>query len=218
MSKSTQCAVSLMRNQVKAIFSLCGDVMRLIRRSPSVVISRVNGVATAAGAQLVATSDLAVATSHSTFATPGMSLSSRSSPMTCGVHSSCVYVGVRVGLYCTTPGVAVSRSVPAKTAFRMLATGRPITAHEALQQGLISHVVDGQDGQQATETMLDDNIAEIVHDIINSGSQVCDVTSTLLSRRHLHRPLTLCRFRGWASGRSTHRWVCDLKVMAWRRR
>lgn len=92
-----------------------------------------------------------------------------------------------MGLYCTTPGVAVSRSVPAKTAFRMLATGRPITATEALTQGLISHVT-----QEDSEKALDDLIAEITGDITGSGSQVSHENSPKFHRNStmiiFHRP------------------------------
>lgn len=78
-----------------------------------------DGVAAAAGCQMVAMCDIVMASSRSTFSTPGVSL----------------------GLFCSTPGVAVARSVPMKTASYMLYTGLPITADEALTAGLISKVV-----------------------------------------------------------------------------
>lgn len=81
--------------------------------------SQVDGIAAAAGCQLVAMCDVVVASSHSTFSTPGVNL----------------------GLFCSTPGVAVARSVPMKVASYMLYTGLPITAEEALKAGLVSRVV-----------------------------------------------------------------------------
>ncbi|MEK7806545.1 MAG: enoyl-CoA hydratase-related protein, partial [Chloroflexota bacterium] len=93
-------------------------VMEAIRLLPKPVIAQVQGMATAAGCQLVATCDLAVAAETASFATPG----------------------VQIGLFCTTPGVAVSRAVMPKKAMEMLLTGNPISAREALEYGLISRV------------------------------------------------------------------------------
>ncbi|XP_053344373.1 enoyl-CoA hydratase domain-containing protein 3, mitochondrial [Clarias gariepinus] len=101
------------------VFSVCSEVMSLIQDLPVPVIAMVNGIATAAGCQLVASCDIAVATDKSSFATPG----------------------VNVGLFCSTPGVAIGRAVPRKIAMEMLFTGRPITAQEALLHGLVSKVV-----------------------------------------------------------------------------
>ncbi|GAA6101402.1 enoyl-CoA hydratase domain-containing protein 3, mitochondrial isoform X1 [Tachysurus ichikawai] len=101
------------------VFRVCTEVMTLIQDLPVPVIAMVNGIATAAGCQLVASCDIAVATDKSSFATPG----------------------VNVGLFCSTPGVAIGRSVPRKVAMEMLFTGRPITAQEALLHGLVSKVV-----------------------------------------------------------------------------
>ncbi|XP_041832913.1 enoyl-CoA hydratase domain-containing protein 3, mitochondrial [Melanotaenia boesemani] len=101
------------------VFHTCAEVMTLIQDIPVPVIAMVNGVATAAGCQLVASCDIAVATEKSTFATPG----------------------VNVGLFCSTPAVAIGRAVPRKVAMEMLFTGAPISAHDALLHGLISKVV-----------------------------------------------------------------------------
>ncbi|XP_043965011.1 enoyl-CoA hydratase domain-containing protein 3, mitochondrial [Gambusia affinis] len=101
------------------VFQTCSEVMTLIQDLPIPVIAMVNGVATAAGCQLVASCDIAVATEKSTFATPG----------------------VNVGLFCSTPAVAIGRAVPRKVAMEMLLTGSPISAHDALLHGLISKVV-----------------------------------------------------------------------------
>lgn len=100
------------------VFALCTDVMEAIRGLPQPVIAQVQGLATAAGCQLVASCDLAVASEDAAFATPG----------------------VKIGLFCTTPGVALGRAVPAKKAMEMLLTGTPISAQEALACGLVNRV------------------------------------------------------------------------------
>jgi enoyl-CoA hydratase/carnithine racemase len=101
------------------LFALCARVMLGLRRLPQPVIARVQGIATAAGCQLVAACDLAVASSEATFATPG----------------------VKIGLFCTTPMVPLVRAVPPKPALEMLLTGKPITAQRAHEFGLVNQVV-----------------------------------------------------------------------------
>jgi enoyl-CoA hydratase/carnithine racemase len=101
------------------LFALCARVMLGWRRLPQPVVARVHGVATAAGCQLVAACDLAVAAEAATFATPG----------------------VKIGLFCTTPMVPLVRAVPSKAALEMLLTGQPITARRALELGLVNRVV-----------------------------------------------------------------------------
>ncbi|XP_068128763.1 enoyl-CoA hydratase domain-containing protein 3, mitochondrial-like [Hyperolius riggenbachi] len=101
------------------VFEACVKLMTTIQTIPVPVIAQVNGLATAAGCQLVASCDLAVASEKSQFATPG----------------------VNVGLFCSTPAVALGRAVPRKVALEMLFTGEPISAHDALLHGLISKVV-----------------------------------------------------------------------------
>ncbi|XP_077565518.1 enoyl-CoA hydratase domain-containing protein 3, mitochondrial [Stigmatopora nigra] len=107
------------RDYHQRVFGTCTQVMTLIRDVPVPVIAMVNGLATAAGCQLVASCDLAVASDRSAFATPG----------------------VNVGLFCSTPAVALGRAVPRKVAMEMLFTGAPISAHDALLHGLLSRVV-----------------------------------------------------------------------------
>ncbi len=102
------------------LFTQCSDVMLSIQRLPVPVIARVQGIATAAGCQLVATCDLAVASSVARFAVSG----------------------VNVGLFCSTPGVALSRNVLRKAAFEMLVTGEFISAEQAKASGLINRVVE----------------------------------------------------------------------------
>ena len=108
------------RESYSGVFADCTRVMELIRLLPKPVIAQVQGLATAAGCQLVATCDLSVASETAKFATPG----------------------VQIGLFCTTPGVAVARAVMPKKAMEMLLTGAPIPASEALEFGLISRVAD----------------------------------------------------------------------------
>jgi len=101
------------------LFAQCGRMMMTIQRLPQVVIARVHGTATAAGCQLVAMCDLAVAASDSRFAVSGVNL----------------------GLFCSTPSVALSRNLSRKAAFEMLVTGDFITAEQALAKGLVNRVV-----------------------------------------------------------------------------
>ncbi|RUS73375.1 hypothetical protein EGW08_018853, partial [Elysia chlorotica] len=116
------------RDHHEEVFSTCTSVMNLIQDLEVPVIAQVTGLATAAGCQLVATCDIAVASENSQFATPG----------------------VNVGLFCTTPGVAVGRSVPRKVAMEMLFTGHPISAQDALLHGLVSKVVPEEDVERET--------------------------------------------------------------------
>jgi enoyl-CoA hydratase/carnithine racemase len=104
---------------VNALFTLCTDVMETIRLLPKPVIAQVHALATAAGCQLVATCDLVVASEDAAFATPG----------------------VKTGLFCTTPGVAVARAVGPRKAMEMLLTGTPISAREAQHADLVNRVV-----------------------------------------------------------------------------
>ncbi len=112
-----------------AVFDACTRVMEAIRLLPKPVIAQVQGLATAAGCQLVATCDIAVAADTAAFATPG----------------------VQIGLFCTTPGVAVARSVMPKKAMEMLLTGKPISAQEAIAFGLISRIAPADELE--TQTM-----------------------------------------------------------------
>ena len=101
------------------LFDACCELMEAIRAVPQPVVAAVDGVATAAGCQVVAACDLAVATDRSRFATPG----------------------VRIGLFCSTPMVPLSRAVGRKRAMEMLLTGDPIDAATAADWGLVNKVV-----------------------------------------------------------------------------
>ena len=107
------------RQHYERVFQQCSRLMMSIVRLPQPVIARVHGIATAAGCQLVASCDLAIASDAARFATPG----------------------VNIGLFCSTPMVALSRAVPRKPAMEMLLTGDMIAADEARQWGLVNRVV-----------------------------------------------------------------------------
>jgi enoyl-CoA hydratase/carnithine racemase len=109
------------RAAYEKIFAQCSELMLAIVRLPKPVIAEVHGIATAAGCQLVASCDLAVAAETARFATPG----------------------VNIGLFCSTPMVALSRAVGRKPALEMLLTGEPIDAARARELGLVNRVVPG---------------------------------------------------------------------------
>jgi enoyl-CoA hydratase/carnithine racemase len=113
----------------RELFDTCVELMETIQAVPQPVIAQVQGIATAAGCQLVASCDLAVAAETATFATPG----------------------IKIGLFCSTPMVALSRSIPSKLAMQMLLTGDPISAELALAAGLINVVapLEGLDAATA---------------------------------------------------------------------
>ena len=123
------------RQHYEAVFKQCARLMTAIVRLPKPVIARVHGVATAAGCQLVASCDLAVAAADARFATPG----------------------VNIGLFCSTPMVALSRAVPCKAAMEMLLTGELIDADEAQRLGLVNRVVPAD--------RLDDAVNELARTI-----------------------------------------------------
>jgi enoyl-CoA hydratase/carnithine racemase len=120
----------------RAMFSQCTDLMLTTQRLPQPVIARVHGIATAAGCQLVAACDMAIAASDARFAVSG----------------------INVGLFCSTPGVALSRNIGRKQAFEMLVTGEFIDAETALRFGLVNRVVPS--------TRLDSEIEELVEGIL----------------------------------------------------
>lgn len=115
------------------VFRSCYDTMRAIREIPQPVIAQVHGIATAGGCQLVAACDLAVAAEDALFATPG----------------------VKIGLFCTTPSVFLSRNVGRKKAMEMLLTGDFISAGEALTHGLVNKVVPPGELEEATRKMAE---------------------------------------------------------------
>jgi enoyl-CoA hydratase/carnithine racemase len=114
------------------LFAQCGQMMMSIQRLQVPVIAKVQGIATAAGCQLVAQCDLAVASADSKFAVSGVNL----------------------GLFCATPSVALSRNLSRKAAFEMLVTGDFLSAQEALSQGLINKIADPAELDAAVETLV----------------------------------------------------------------
>lgn len=117
----------------QALFNQCSQMMLTLSRMPQVVIAKVQGIATAAGCQLVASCDLAVASSTAKFATSG----------------------INVGLFCSTPAVAVSRNLSPKQAFEMLITGEFIDAETAAAQGLINRVAAPEDLDNTLQALID---------------------------------------------------------------
>ncbi len=130
----------------REIFEACVALMTTIQRIPQPVIAEVQGIATAAGCQLVAACDLAVASTTARFATPG----------------------VRIGLFCSTPMVALSRAVGRKRAMEMLLTGDPVDAQTALAWGLINRVTE-PDALRAQALILGNKIAEASRRVVALG-------------------------------------------------
>ena len=114
------------------LFTQCSDLMLTIQRLPVPVIARVEGIATTAGCQLVAMCDLAVASSTARFAVSG----------------------VNVGLFCSTPGVAISRNILRKPAFEMLVTGEFVSAAEAKARGLVNRVAEPEQLDSELEKLV----------------------------------------------------------------
>jgi enoyl-CoA hydratase/carnithine racemase len=128
--------------EYRDLFGTCARMMHRLRRLPQPVIARVQGMATAAGCQLVAACDLAVASERASFATPG----------------------VKIGLFCATPMVPLVRAIPAKPAFEMLLTGEPISARRAFELGLVNRVVP--------EGELDSTVLQYVNPVLASSAEV----------------------------------------------
>lgn len=135
-------------SEYKLIFDQCNRMMQMIHDIPQPVIAQVQGIATAAGCQLVAWCDLAVAAEGAKFATPG----------------------VKIGLFCTTPSVAVVRAIGRKAAMEMLLTGRFFPAHEARELGLINRVVPLEELETATEALAN-QIAEASRFVLSIGKR-----------------------------------------------
>ena len=132
----------------RRIFDVCCRLMETIQAIPQPVIAQVHGVATAAGCQLVATCDLVVASEDARFATPG----------------------VRIGLFCSTPMVALSRAVGQKKSMEMLLTGDFISAREAKAEGLVNRVVAAGDLDSETRALAD-RISEASPLVVGVGKQ-----------------------------------------------
>jgi len=127
------------------LFDVCTELMETIHRVRQPVIAKVHGIATAAGCQLVAACDLAVAAEGTRFATPG----------------------VKIGLFCSTPMVPLSRAVGRKRALEMLLTGAPIDASTALEWGLVNRIVPAEE--------LEDAVTELVAAIAASSPRTLGI-------------------------------------------
>ena len=118
-------------NHFREIFGVCTEMMLLIHKIPQPVIAQVHGIATAAGCQLVAACDLAIASSDARFATPG----------------------VKIGLFCTTPMVPLVRAIGRRRAMKMLLTGNFISAADAERYGLVNEVVPLEELEKKTREL-----------------------------------------------------------------
>jgi enoyl-CoA hydratase/carnithine racemase len=130
------------------VFRCCAELMEAVRMMPQPVIAQVDGLATAAGCQLVATCDLVVCSEDARFATPG----------------------VKIGLFCTSPGVALARAVSQKKAMEMLLTGTPLSAEEAERAGLVNRIVPSEALGEAT-LELAQQIAEASSQTVSIGKE-----------------------------------------------
>jgi len=135
-------------NDYRRIFDVCTQLMTKIQSIPQPVIAQVQGIATAAGCQLVATCDLAISSDQASFATPG----------------------VRIGLFCTTPMVALSRAVGRKRAMEMLLTGKVVDPATAAEWGLVNCVVPAAELEAETRRLAC-RIAEASSFTVGLGKQ-----------------------------------------------
>ena len=130
------------------LFDVCCELMETIQSIPQPVIAKVHGIATAAGCQLAATCDLVLASEDARFATPG----------------------VKIGLFCSTPMVALSRAVGQKKAMEMLLTGEFVSAEEALAEGLVNKVVPAEELEAETRKLAE-KTAEASPLVVGIGKQ-----------------------------------------------
>jgi enoyl-CoA hydratase/carnithine racemase len=130
------------------LFDVCCELMEAIQGIPQPVIAQVHATATAAGCQLAATCDLVVASEEARFATPG----------------------VRIGLFCSTPMVALSRAIGQKKAMEMLLTGEFSSAGEALEEGLVNRVVSAEELETETRALAE-KIVEASPLVVGLGKQ-----------------------------------------------
>ena len=135
-------------NEYRRIFDVCSQLMLKIQAIPQPVIAEVQGIATAAGCQLVAACDLAVAAEDAWFATPG----------------------VKIGLFCTTPMVALTRAIGRKRALQMLLTGDPVDARTAADWGIVNQAVPAAELAAATRRLAT-KVAEASSLVVSIGKQ-----------------------------------------------
>src|SRR5215472_17169229 len=135
-------------NEYREIFDVCCELMQKVQAIPQPVIAEVQGIATAAGCQLAATCDLVIAAEGAAFATPG----------------------VRIGLFCTTPMVPLTRAIGRKRALQMLLTGEMVDARTAAEWGLVNSVVGAEELRGATR-QLAGKVAEASPLVVALGKQ-----------------------------------------------
>lgn len=135
-------------DEQRGIFAVCTELMQTIRSTPQPVIAQVHGIATAAGCQLVAACDLAICADDARFATSG----------------------VRYGLFCSTPGVAVARNVSRKNALYMLLTGSFVDARTAEQWGLVNRAVPPAELDAAVDALVAE-LAALPGEVLRLGKQ-----------------------------------------------
>lgn len=135
------------------VFEECTHLMLGLQRLPVPVVAKVNGVAAAAGCQLVASCDIVIASETSSFSTPGAS----------------------VGIFCSTPGIPLVRCVPRKVSAHMLLTGLPITAQEAQRAGLVSKIVP--------EEELDAEVQKVVDAVLHKSKSVIALGKKFMYRQ-----------------------------------
>ena len=135
-------------DEYRHIFDVCTNLMEKLQSIRQPVIARVQGLATAAGCQLVASCDLAIASEDAAFATPG----------------------VRIGLFCSTPMVALTRAIGRKRALEMLLTGRTVSARQAAECGLVNACVPTEDLDREVEALAQ-RIAEASGVVVGIGKQ-----------------------------------------------
>ncbi len=135
-------------NEYRRIFDVCTRLMQTLQSIPQPVIAEVQGIATAAGCQLVAACDLAIASEEASFATPG----------------------VRIGLFCTTPMVALTRAIGRKRAMQMLLTGEMVPARTAAEWGLINQAVAAAELPSATRRLAE-KVAAASSLVVEIGKQ-----------------------------------------------
>ena len=133
------------KSNYNKLFDLCSELMMVITNSNKPVIAKVHGAAFAAGCQLVATCDLALSTNDAKFCTPG----------------------VNIGLFCSTPMVALSRNVNRKKAMKMLLTGDPVSAQHAKEIGLINDHFD--------DPMLEEEVLKLAENIASKSKKVVKI-------------------------------------------
>jgi enoyl-CoA hydratase/carnithine racemase len=179
---------------MRELFTQCSKMMLTLTSLPQPVIAKVQGVATAAGCQLVAQCDLAIASSAATFATSG----------------------IGVGLFCGTPSVAVTRNIPRKQAMELLMTGEFINAEKAQSFGMINHVVEPDMLGDAVENLAQKistkgpafvaNGKKLFYTQIESGMEAAYVMATECMVENMQMPSTKLGLQAFIDKKPLPKW------------